>query len=128
MYIQGHNKKDCVIISVANYLKLDYDTVLETFLAMGLTKETIFQKGIPIGLIPSALSKLAKDKKVEFKKPRRGQEKITGLASWHTPGAKHGHCTILTNGFVLDTDGKIYTLKEYKQTFNYVLRGAYHLI
>lgn len=120
--IQG-NKKDCVIISVVNYTGKDYDTVLSYARMLGIKHDYSF-KGTPDTAIQIILS-AALGCVARRYTPRRGQEKLNGIAVWKRPGRKNGHATCVIDGNVFDTDGRIWAIAEYRERYNYSLKCCY---
>lgn len=120
------SKNDCVVVSIANFLKTDYARVIRELCIVGGTEAIIKlpKRGVDNHLVPVILKNITGKKWVMIN-PRRGQENHYGLASWHRPGRKKGHMTIVIFGKVKDTDGIECTIEEYRKKFDYVLRGIY---
>lgn len=121
MYVQTYHK-DCVIISIANYTGKSYDDVLRAAEMCGA--KNVHQRGTPTNLIPVIILMLT-GKMPKHLKPRRGQDKLTGILSWHKPNAKSGHSTACIDGIVFDTDGRQYPIADYRRIMNFNLRGYY---
>lgn len=114
-------KNDCAIVSIANYTGHPYDRVLQAAMLAGLTPEHIKASGTPQERIPVILAHLT-GKIPIVRKPRRGTDKLTALASWHHPNRSNGHMNVIIDGHVLDTTGISYPIEVYRRVFNYNLR------
>lgn len=120
-------KNDCVIVSIANFLRVDYSLVIQKLYQAG--GMDAIQRLPKTGVTGDNIRKILKsftNQDWQFSTPRRGQENFIGFASWHRPNRKRGHLNILICGKIKDTDGREYTIEEYRKTYNYVLRGIYH--
>ena len=124
-YLQSKN--DCVIVSISNFLKLDYARVIKSLYDIGgmTAIERLPKRGVLTPDIGKMLENLTNTKWV-IKTPRRGQDKFVGFASWHVPNRRKGHMTIIIGNVIKDTDGNTYnSLEEYRVKYNYVLRGIF---
>ena len=112
-YSQGRN--DCVIVSIANFLDIDYDDVIAACENCRIITRAEIQKG---GLkrfqIEQLLKVLRPFQVWQYRKPRRGQEKLVGLVRFHINKNSNGHMAILNRGIVIDTDGWRSSLAEYR--------------
>lgn len=121
-YNQGKN--DCAIVSIANFLKCDYQRVIEALRKVGGEAAI---KTLPISGVSTpnsiAVLKLLTGRHWYLKTIRRGAEKHTGFASWHRPGKNQGHLTIVKCGLVVETDSRRIWLDDYRKLKGYVLRG-----
>jgi hypothetical protein len=125
MYILQGRHSDCAIVSLANYTGKDYDSVLTVCAALaGRTVDEIRAKGTPGNIISTALAVLT-GKHVRKTAPRRGQDKINGVVSWHKPGRKNGHMTAVIDGHVFDTNGDVMTVPEYRTRKGYCIRNVF---
>ena len=126
-YNQGKN--DCVIVSVANFLKCDYNRVINALYSVGGIDaiERLPKTGVSLPDTVSVLKYLTKRHWI-IKNPRRGSEKFTGIASWHKPGKNQGHVTILQCGIVKETNGERIWMDEYRKHTGYVLRAIIAVI
>lgn len=122
--LQETGKRDCVIISIANYTGKPYDEVMSYAQSFGLNPDRIVSRGTPDTHIALIIARALGRAPIE-KHPRRGQEKLTGIAVWRRPQRLKGHCSILMDGHILDTDGKIYTIDEYRLRYGYNLKCVY---
>ena len=121
--LQGRN--DCAIVSICNFTGKSYDEVLEAGKVLNPTfPDKVRMRGTSHDEIMFILAYLTKRVWTE-RKPRRGQEKLTGLCSWHVAGRRQGHLTACISGHVYDTDGSIYPIEEYRARFNYSLRKVW---
>lgn len=126
-YNQGKN--DCVIVSIANFLKTDYNKVINALYSVGGIDaiERLPKTGVSFPDTISVLKYLTGRNWVT-RKPRRGAEKFTGIASWHKPSKNVGHVTILQCGIVKDTNGERIWMDEYRKRTGFVLRGIIAVI
>lgn len=121
--IQGDDK-DCAIISICNYTGKTYSEVLTAAMKLNILPKYIRERGTPSYAIPFILLILT-GKIWHERKPRRGQEKINGLASWHVAGKKFGHMTAIVDGNVFDTDGSVTPISKYREVNQYHLRKVW---
>lgn len=124
-FTQGKN--DCVIVSIANFLRVDYSSVIQKLYQTG--GMDAIQRLPETGVTGDNIRKILKsftNQDWQYSTPRRGQDNFIGFASWHRPNRNRGHMNILICGKIKDTDGREYTIEEYRKTYNYVLRGIYH--
>lgn len=116
--LQGN--KDCAIVSIANYTGKDYAEVRQVAEYFGYRPGS----GTSTHTIGLILAKLTGKMPIESC-PRRGQEKINGLVSWHRPNTKNGHLTACIDGNIFDTDGRIYTVKQYRYYYRMSIRRVW---
>lgn len=122
MYLTQGLNKDCVVISLANYTGRTYEQVMAAVNTIGYTKEYVWKTGTPVFIIPAVIALLT-GKLPRTLRPRKGQTKLNGIADFHSPSAKNGHCAPVIDGIVYDTDGSVTSIEEYKLDKGYVLRN-----
>ena len=115
-YSQKGNK-DCVIITLANHLRVSYENVILAAESIGVTPELIAKRGVLTSEIDKLLIRLCPFSIWQVRNPRRGQEKITGFARWHSVKGKPGHLNYIKAGMVYDTDGWQYSIDDYRRYF-----------
>jgi hypothetical protein len=120
--LQGN--KDCAIVSICNYTGKSYDEVMEAALFANLTPEKVAKSGTPDYAVVLILLKLT-GRVWTMHKPRRGQEKINGLVSFHQANRSVGHMVAVVDGHVYDTDGMVLDIKSYAARYSYHVRMVY---
>lgn len=117
--------KDCAVVSICNFTGKSYDEVL----AAGEIITPNFRTAVRIRgtyhhEVTFILAHLTKRAWTETT-PRRGQDKLNGILSWHKPGYAKGHMTACINGHVFDTNGKTWPIEEYRRVYNFCLRKVW---
>lgn len=119
---QGIN--DCAIVSICNLTGASYNDVIATASKLNITPDKIRQRGVWHTEILPILVMVTGKPWYEIN-PRRGQEKYTGIASWHRGSNRSGHMTVIMDGGVIDTDGNVWTIEQYRVRMNYSLRSIF---
>jgi hypothetical protein len=119
--LQGAN--DCAIVSIANFCGKTKD---EVFLCGEKNirpdfRSKVYRMGTSHDEVTLLLFFMT-NRCWRMRSPRRGQNKITGLCSWHRGNSHRGHMTACIQGNVFDTNGSITPIEEYRQKFGFSLR------
>lgn len=119
------NAGDCVVVALANYTGKDYDYCMQVVCSVsGRNKGEILERGTPSKAVELALS-LVQGRVCKVVTPKPLSDcYLSGIGHWYYDGRdtgklnmariKHGHANVVSNGKVYDTNGKTYTMSEYK--------------
>jgi hypothetical protein len=134
MYETNRTAFDCVPVSFANYFGIPYETVLEklkeiaTYQINELNKEYPLRNGICRGVdqfcnvntfginndIVIEAFKFFNNGKINISNPRRGVNKLTGVARLYKANKRKGHCVCLIDGYVFNTDGNVQAIDYWR--------------
>lgn len=118
MTIESKGPNDCAIVACSTYLGIPYDDVKRAFFMIALDNHIVWNchKGTPTFISSRFMANKGLTKCTTI--PRRGQDRISGIVSMHSAGAKSGHMVTMINGTVFDAfvpEGML--IKEYQSRF-----------
>lgn len=101
MITESQRPNDCAIVALCNYFGVDYAEVVTELLAIAVEKGVVWNIKRET---PNAISWEFCRKRglIQRTVPRRGQEKISGIVSLHSAGARLGHMVVMIDGIVFD--------------------------
>lgn len=108
--------RDCAIVAISLYTGRSYDEVLAAIRAFAGPNWLPNERGTPDAYSTAILTAWGLTKTTTI--PRRGQEKITAIASVHSPGARTGHMIAIIDGHVFDATTEGMPLKQYQMTYS----------
>ena len=109
MMTTSKSKNDCVVVSLSNYFGLEYAEVVKLLQAKGWIDKGV---GVYYATYMSVIIDLLGRPPI-IRKPRRGADKLTGLALVGKY-RRYQHLTVIVDGNIFDTNGEVVPLIQYR--------------